>query len=396
MSGVTCSLLTPPGVGAIAVIGLWGDDAWVVATSVLDPTRGSWPAFPSAGEVHLAAVRAEDELIDDVVVIVPDDGSIEICCHGGPRVVQRVLAALLDAGAVLQPAEACDSDDWKVQLQSITDGCLARTTTAAAAAFLARQRELLPARLESILSTAARGGADEARALLAELLEESVGAWHWAEPAEIALIGPPNAGKSLLANRLAGRTESIVSPHEGTTRDWVTIPASLDGLPVQLLDTAGIRATDDPLEHQAIARGVKRVRDAALVLVVINGSRAGAAAQIHEWHNVAAGVPVVVVQNKLDLGGIGEAGRAAFSGRVLSVSAATGEGVGELVRAAREVLRVPPAEAAKGLVFARFLQEVLEKFRSAAEEFTGSALGAALAVARRRHADSGHEQGYNR
>jgi tRNA modification GTPase len=96
----------------------------------------------------------------------------------------------------------------------------------------------------------------------------------------VAIAGPPNAGKSTLLNRLARREAAIVSPHAGTTRDVIEVHLDLGGLPVMLLDTAGIRETDDPLELEGVRRARERAAAADLVLWVVDASEeeeAGAA-----------------------------------------------------------------------------------------------------------------------
>src|SRR5262249_36369053 len=93
----------------------------------------------------------------------------------------------------------------------------------------------------------------------------------------IAIAGPPNAGKSTLLNRLARREAAIVSPYPGTTRDVIEVHMDLDGYPVTLLDTAGLRHSDDPVEREGMRRAEERARDADLVLWVTDVSAAGGA-----------------------------------------------------------------------------------------------------------------------
>ena len=92
----------------------------------------------------------------------------------------------------------------------------------------------------------------------------------------VAIAGPPNAGKSTLLNRIARREAAIVSPFAGTTRDVIEVHLDLDGYPVTLLDTAGIRDTDDPVEQEGVRRARERAAAADLVLWVID-ARADAA-----------------------------------------------------------------------------------------------------------------------
>jgi len=110
----------------------------------------------------------------------------------------------------------------------------------------------------------------------------------------VAISGPPNAGKSTLLNRIARREAAIVSPYAGTTRDVIEVHLDLGGLPVTLLDTAGIRDTDDPVEMEGVRRARERAAAADLVLWVVDASGANAAAS-------PSGTPVWVIRNKVDL-----------------------------------------------------------------------------------------------
>ncbi len=91
----------------------------------------------------------------------------------------------------------------------------------------------------------------------------------------MAIAGPPNAGKSTLLNRIAQREAAIVSPYAGTTRDVIEVHLDLGGLPVTLLDTAGIRETADPVELEGVRRARERARGADLVLWVVDAGRDG-------------------------------------------------------------------------------------------------------------------------
>src|ERR1700710_2162152 len=109
----------------------------------------------------------------------------------------------------------------------------------------------------------------------------------------IAIAGPPNVGKSTLMNQLARREVAIVSPHAGTTRDVIEVQLDLDGYPVTVIDTAGIRETDDPVEQEGVRRARARAAEADLVLWLAD--------RLHEKNPHQAVVPVWLVQNKIDI-----------------------------------------------------------------------------------------------
>ena len=152
----------------------------------------------------------------------------------------------------------------------------------------------------------------------------------------VAIAGPPNVGKSTLINQLARREVAIVSPHAGTTRDVIEVQLDLDGYPVTVIDTAGIRETDDPVEQEGVRRARARAEDADLVLWLVEGERScgrpgrpsrsllqsGARDQSHSCGLGRA--------NKIDLGGAGPQGE-------LGISASRGDGIPELVEALVEI-----------------------------------------------------------
>jgi tRNA modification GTPase len=174
--------------------------------------------------------------------------------------------------------------------------------------------------LEPALATA-RALRDEVAAALAD---ENRGE-RLREGLVVAIAGPPNAGKSSLMNRLAQRDVAIVTPHAGTTRDVIEVHLDLGGYPVTLLDTAGIRETQDPVEVEGVRRARARAQAADLVLWVTDATTdAGDIGQ-------AGGAEVWQVRNKIDL--LGADPVPSQTGRTLAVSALTGAGLPELIAA---------------------------------------------------------------
>jgi tRNA modification GTPase len=134
----------------------------------------------------------------------------------------------------------------------------------------------------------------------------------------VAISGPPNVGKSTLINLLARREVAIVSPHAGTTRDVIEVHLDLDGYPVTVIDTAGIRETDDPVEQEGVRRARMRAGEADLVLWMVDAQ--------HEMTGRGDEAPVWVVRNKIDLDAAGEE-------TDFKISASRGDGVAELIEA---------------------------------------------------------------
>lgn len=150
----------------------------------------------------------------------------------------------------------------------------------------------------------------------------------------VAIAGEPNVGKSTLINQLARREVAIVSPYAGTTRDVIEVQLDLDGYPVSVIDTAGIRETDDPVEQEGVRRARARADDADLVLWLVEGEHAVDPGAIRSLRKSAddgesTSGSVWIVRNKIDLGEAGEAGlHGAFE-----ISASRGDGIPDLVDA---------------------------------------------------------------
>lgn len=150
----------------------------------------------------------------------------------------------------------------------------------------------------------------------------------------VAIAGEPNVGKSTLINQLARRDVAIVSPYAGTTRDVIEVQLDLDGYPVTVIDTAGIRETDDPVEQEGVRRARARAEDADLVLWLVEGARTvnpDAMPSLGESGNGSSpsGGSVWIVRNKIDLSGVEHAGPLGEFG----ISASRGDGIPELVDA---------------------------------------------------------------
>jgi len=198
----------------------------------------------------------------------------------------------------------------------------------------------------------------------------------------VAIAGPPNAGKSTLLNRLARREAAIVSPYPGTTRDVIEVHLDLGGYPVTLLDTAGIRDSDDPVEQEGVRRARERAAAADLVLWVTDlsvdgkGSIEGFAGPTAPEH--------WLVRNKIDLAADAAAGRSesGSNGGIkhsLTISARTGAGMDELIAALTMHAKTYFASTEAALV-------TRARHRRALEE-TGAALGRALG-----QSSGGHEE----
>jgi tRNA modification GTPase len=158
----------------------------------------------------------------------------------------------------------------------------------------------------------------------------------------VAILGPPNVGKSTLINLLARREVAIVSPHAGTTRDIIEVQLDLDGYPVTVIDTAGIRNTDDPVEQEGVRRARLRAAEADLVFWITDGAHEGRASEI----DAVAETAVWVVRNKIDLEIAEQPSRggtdlqdSSVPDKTFRISASRGDGISELVAALTTFVR---------------------------------------------------------
>jgi tRNA modification GTPase len=335
------ALMTPLGRGAIATIAVAGTDAEAHVAAHFTPAgRGSkrrdWPiGRPLVGLWQHASGAAEDVVVDRTSA-----DWWEIHCHGGPLAARDIVDQLVAGGC-----RAIDGAELVAhQFPRSTRGAalieLSRAPTTATAAILADQaRGTLDAALKRVAELIAARDEPHALAQLAELLSWAPLGLHLTAPWNVAVVGPPNAGKSTLVNRLLGFERAIVSDLAGTTRDVLATRTAFEGWPVELADTAGLGETTDPLRTEAAARARATAARADLLLLVIDGTAPVPAALIAEWPDA------LVVVNKLDAMDSAMRERLAGLSAPLVVSALRGDGVRELTEAIarRLVARSPSA-----------------------------------------------------
>lgn len=362
------AIATPPGFGGVGVIRVSGPGVAEIADHLLG-------GLPEPRYARLCRFRDhEGEAIDSgIALYFPAPASftgedvMEIQGHGGPVVQQLLSRRLMQLGArparageFLQRAFLNDKLDL-AQAEAIADLIESGTAAAARAAqhslegALSRRVQSLQEQLTGIrvFVEAALDFPDEEIDFLADsdiadrlqrAIEENRGLQEDAQQGcllrdgiTIAIIGQPNAGKSSLLNALSGRDSAIVTDIPGTTRDVLRESISLDGLPVHVADTAGIREAVDAVEAEGVRRARNTLAQADVALLVID-TRQPLAGQLALRDEVPADIPCVEVYNKIDLDG-----RAAGSepaARRVWLSARTGAGLGELTAMIRDLAGV--------------------------------------------------------
>ncbi|HUU85829.1 MAG TPA: GTPase [Phycisphaerae bacterium] len=332
-----CCLLTPAGMGAIAVIRVRGPGAVAVVSELFRPKSGDKSSVLDAQQSHrliYGRIMVDGETLDDVIVCASttDDGipHVDINAHGGIRVVERILMALQDRGVSVDQDEGRHQAVWpaanRIEAEAIE--AIARAGTRRVVEFLLHQNVVLPECFERL---ARQADQDPTGALagLRALLHTADACLLLVDGVTIAIVGPPNAGKSTLANRLLGTPRAIVSTMPGTTRDWVAEPTAIHGIPVTVVDTPGMGATADALEALAIDRGMTRAARADLRILVLDGSRELPETFFDELPGTWVVQPLLVVANKSDLPQRwgGDRLPPGFRSTLLTVSALRGDGL---------------------------------------------------------------------
>lgn len=340
------ALLTPVGRGALAVVGVLGADAARLVARLFAP-RGARPLHDADrhGEGNgVAEVRFGRWLGhaggvgEDVVAVVrPGGDRIEVHCHGGTAAAEGVITSLEAAGArrvswhhwLASLGEA----DWAIEVRE----SLARVRGPKAARILSRQLAgAWDAAWRRLLAAAEADRVSEVVADGTRLLAAARVGLRLTRPWRVVLVGRVNVGKSSLVNALAGHARCIVTPVPGTTRDLVETRLVLDGWEIDLVDTAGLRPGDEPVdavERAGIERAIAAAAAADLVVRVVSadGDEPAATASPHQ----------LVVRSRADLAVQGGAtGMEAADS--LTTSAVTGLGIAAL--AAAIVARLVPEE----------------------------------------------------
>ncbi len=356
------AIATAPGRGGIGIVRLSGPLAAPIAREV----TGS---LPRPRHATLASFSGpQGELLDQGVALsfpaphsYTGEDVLELQGHGGPVVLHEILRRCVGLGARLaEPGEftrrAFLNDRLDLaQAEGVADLIDAASAEAARGAarslageFSARVVALVAAltrlrmhveacidfpeeEIDAADRRAQRDGLASVREDLARLLAEASQGAVLREGLSVVLVGRPNVGKSSLLNRLAGEDLAIVTAVAGTTRDAVRATVLLEGVPIHLIDTAGLRESGDEVERIGIARTWEAIAKAGAALFITDAAQGEREEEARILGQLPTGLPLARVTNKIDLARIAPGRTDRDRGEVgIQLSAKTGEGVGEL------------------------------------------------------------------
>jgi len=358
-SETIAALATPRGFGGVGVLRVSGPLARPIAEAVLG--RVPRPRYATFGPFRSADGSAIDE---GIALLFPAPRSftgedvLELQGHGGPMVMDLLLRRCLELGArTARPGEFSERAFLNgkldlTQAEAVAD--LIESSTALGARLAMRSLQgAFSRRIDSLIEALIRLRtyleatldfpdeeldlrvepvvADELDALVAEtrrVLGEAHQGERIREGFTVAIAGPPNAGKSSLLNALSRAEAAIVTPIPGTTRDLLRVDIQVDGLPVRLVDTAGLRDSQDPVEREGVRRARDQIARSDLVLWVYDATMGLDRSALTDC---PPGVPVTLIRNKIDL--LGAELESDASGQdEIALSARTGEGLARLHR----------------------------------------------------------------
>ncbi|MCD5397621.1 tRNA uridine-5-carboxymethylaminomethyl(34) synthesis GTPase MnmE [candidate division NPL-UPA2 bacterium] len=370
------AISTPLGEGGIGIIRLSGPDSLALADRIFQGKDGRKPSCMSTHTLHYGHIMAQEVFLDEVLLAVmraprtyTREDIVEINCHGGIVPLKKVLELTLQEGARLaEPGEFTKRAFLKgridlAQAEAVAETIRAKTDLSLRAA-MSQLRGYLSIKVEyirrNLLNLIAEvevnidfpeedirilGEEDmgqEVKKLkvgLEELLASADSGKVLREGIKTVIAGKPNVGKSSLWNAFLGEERAIVTPLPGTTRDALEEIVSIQGIPLRLVDTAGIRRARGKIEKESIVRSRRFLEEADLVLIVLDGAEPLTGDDKGIMEEVKGKTAIIVI-NKIDLSQkirLGEAKKVWSGKKIVRISATQGTGLPELKKAVADI-----------------------------------------------------------
>lgn len=390
MTVCTVVPLTAPGKAALAGLALIGEGAAGLVGGMLQSRRAG-----GAGTVRLALLSALGESLDEALVVERGPDRVEIFCHGGAVSARRIESALAARGAPRAGEEALRALEARARgwdrVQEEAAALLCAAATERAAGMLLAQMDGAFSRWIAVRLAAVEGGGDPGALApdLGQMLSRCRYGRALVEQPLVAIAGPANAGKSTLMNRLCGDERAVVSGEAGTTRDPVEELVQWEGIPIRLVDTAGMsnefrvsssepadsllatRYSELQLDRASQQLSMDVLRRADWILAVFDGSSEDLPAALSDWKGSLGPRVFWIANNKSDVRPstpelVEGSGRTEIVNRGwYGISAATGEGIDAMMAHLLEVLVGPLPDVAQPCPFMERHEELLGEAFSA-------------------------------
>ncbi len=334
MEDTICAISTSMGIGAISIVRVTGPETISIVDSIFDHDLKN----ASSHTIHYGHIKYQNEIIDEVLVMLmrgpktyTTEDTIEINCHGGVNTTKKIMEILLANGCRLaEPGEFTKRAylNGRINLleaESVNDLIIAKTDAARTLAInnvdgkLTKQISNLREKIAKILANIEvnidypeytdelevtedlmHGYLDEINKELEKLVSGAKSGRLIKNGVNVAIIGKPNVGKSSILNALLDEEKAIVTNIPGTTRDIVEGTITLNGVAINLIDTAGIRETEDIVEKIGVDKSKKTAENADIILFVLNNNEAISEEEklmLEKYNNDK----LIVFVNKMDL-----------------------------------------------------------------------------------------------